>query len=53
MHVKIFGGLALCTAVLFCALNLNEPGVQDWGFLIIILCFAGVMVFSLYKASVR
>ena len=53
MHVKIFGGLALCTAVLFGALNLNEPEVQDWGFLIIILFFAGVMVFSLYKASVR
>jgi hypothetical protein len=50
MHLKIFGGLALCAGVLFGALNLNEPEVQDWGFLIIVLFFAGVMVLSLYKA---
>ena len=49
MHLKIFGGLALCAAVLFCALSLDEPEVHDWGFLIIILFFVCVMSFSLYK----
>jgi hypothetical protein len=49
MHLKIFGGLILCAAVLFCVLSLIVGEVNNWGILIIMLFFAGVMSYPIYK----
>jgi hypothetical protein len=49
IHLKIFGGLALCAAVLFCILSLSELEANEFVYLIITMVIGCAVLYAIYK----